>query len=88
MGAVGKTGTTPCRSKSRSGFSHGLNLSYNFTWSKSLDNGIETVENDVFNRAQNKYLSVSDRPLVSNININYIVPVPEFTGNKILKFAF
>src|SRR6201999_1245078 len=45
------------------------------------------VENDVFNRAQNKYLSGSDRPLVSNININYIVPVPEFTSNKILKYV-
>jgi hypothetical protein len=67
--------------------SHGLNVSANFTWSKSLDNGVEAVENDVFNRAQNKYLSGSDRPLVLNINANYIVPVPEFTSNKILKYV-
>jgi hypothetical protein len=67
--------------------SHGLDVSYNFTWSKSLTNGIEGQENDVFNRGQNKYLSVYDRPLVSNININYIVPVPGFTGSKILKYV-
>lgn len=67
--------------------SHGLTVSYNFTWSKSLDNGIETVENDVFNRSQNKYLSSLDRPLVSNINITYTVPAPSFTHNKILRYA-
>jgi hypothetical protein len=67
--------------------SHGLNVSANFTWSKSLDNGVETVENDVFNRSQNKFLSGSDRPLVLNINVNYVVPVPEFTSNKILRYA-
>jgi hypothetical protein len=74
--------------------SHGLNVSYNFTWSKSLDNGIESagfpgtpVENDVFNRAQNKYLSGLDRPLVSNINITYTVPETGWTGNKFLKYV-
>jgi hypothetical protein len=30
--------------------------------------------NDVFNRAQHKYLSVYSRPLVSNINFSYTVP--------------
>ncbi|HEY4359770.1 MAG TPA: TonB-dependent receptor [Bryobacteraceae bacterium] len=67
--------------------SGGLNVSANFTWSKSLDNGIETVENDVFNRSQNKYLSGSDRPFVLNINANYTLPVPEFTSNKILRYV-
>ena len=52
--------------------SHGLDVSYNFTWSKTLQNSIEAgTENDVFNRSLNKTLSGSDRPLVSNININY-----------------
>ena len=77
-------------------FSHGLTASYNFTWSKSLDNGIESqpgfpppgpLENDVFNRGQNKYLSGSDRPLVSNINVTYTVPEAGWTGNKILKYV-
>jgi hypothetical protein len=73
-------------------FSHGLTAAYNFTWSKSLDNGIEAagfpgtpIENDVFNRGQNKYLSSLDRPLVSNLTFTYIVPAPSFTSNKIVK---
>ena len=45
------------------------------------------MENDVFNRSQNKYLSSLDRPLVSNININYTVPAPSFTQNKILRYV-
>ena len=75
-------------------FSHGLTASYNLTWSKSLDNGIESagfpgtpVENDVFNRGQNRYLSGLDRPLVSNINVTYTVPEAGWTGNKILKYV-
>jgi hypothetical protein len=68
--------------------SHGLDLSYNFTWSKTLQNGIEAAsQNDIFNRGTNKSLSGSDRPLVSNINVNYTVPVAPWVGNKILKYA-
>ena len=68
--------------------SHGLDVSYNFTWSKTLDNGIEAdIENDIFNRGTNKFLSGSDRPLVSNININYTVPAAPWAGNKILKYV-
>ena len=68
-------------------FSRGLTASYNFTWSKSLDNGIETVENDLYNRPTNKYLSGSDRPLVSNINITYLTPTAGWVENKILKYV-
>jgi len=67
--------------------SHGLDVSYNFTWSKSLSNGIEGQENDPFNRGINKYLSGSDRPLVSNINISYTVPVAPWAGSKLLKYV-
>lgn len=75
--------------------SHGLDASYNFTWSKSLDNGIETigfpvavpVANDIYNRPQNKYLSQLDRPLVSTITITYVTPAPSWTENKILRYA-
>ena len=67
--------------------SHGLDVSYNFTWSKSQGNGIEANQNDVFNRDTNKYLSSLDRPLVSNLNINYTVPTAGWTGNKILKYV-
>jgi hypothetical protein len=67
--------------------SHGLDLSYNFTWSKTLTNGIEGQMNDIFNRSTNKYLSGSDRPLVSNININYVVPAAPWAGNKLLRYV-
>ena len=67
--------------------SHGLDVSYNFTWSKSLNNGIEGQENDIFNRGQNKYLSSFDRPLVSNINISYTAPAPTWTENKIVRYV-
>jgi hypothetical protein len=74
-------------------FSHGLDFSYNFTYAQELNNGVEADSagpfgaaaqvNDVFNRAQNKYLSVYSRPLVSNINFSYTIP--KFGSNKILK---
>jgi hypothetical protein len=67
--------------------SHGLDVSYNFTWSKTLTRGIEGQMNDIFNRDTNKFLSGSDRPLVSNINISYTVPVAPWTGNKLLKYV-
>jgi hypothetical protein len=74
-------------------FSHGLDFAYNFTWAQELNNGVEADSvgpfgaaaqvNDVFNRAQNKYLSTYSRPLVSNINFSYTVP--KWGSNKILK---
>jgi len=67
--------------------SHGLDVSYNFTWSKTLTRSIEGQNNDIFNRETNKYLSGSDRPLVSNINVNYTVPAAPWAGNKFLKYA-
>src|SRR5262249_16704804 len=56
--------------------SHGLDVNYNFTWSKTLQNNIEANQNDIFNRPLNKTLSNLDRPLVSNISINYQAPAP------------
>jgi hypothetical protein len=67
--------------------SHGLDASLNFTWSKSLTNGIEGQENDVFNRGLNKYISQYGRPFVTNINISYTVPAPSWTSSKILKYV-
>jgi hypothetical protein len=74
--------------------SHGFDVSYNFTWSKSLDNGIEVagfpgtpIGNDIFNRGTNKFLSGLDRPLVSNINITYTAPAAPWAHNKILKYV-
>ncbi len=67
--------------------SHGLDASLNFTWSKSLTNGIEGQENNVFDRGLNKYLSVYDRPFVTNINISYTVPAPRWTSSNILRYV-
>jgi hypothetical protein len=67
--------------------SHGLDASFNFTWSKSLTNGIEGQENNVFDRGLNRYLSMYDRPFVSNLSISYTVPAPPWTGSKILKYV-
>jgi hypothetical protein len=67
--------------------SHGLELSYNFTWSKTLNRNIEAgVGNDIFNRDTNKFLSGIDRPLVSNITVNYVVPAAPWVDNKILRY--
>src|SRR5262249_3438514 len=67
--------------------SHGVDFNYNFTWSKTLTNGIEGQENDIFNRSTNKFISSLDRPLVSNITVNYTAPAPSWTSNKILKYV-
>ena len=74
-------------------FSHGLDFSYNFTYAQELENGVEAdgagpfgaaaQENDVFNRAQNKYISTYSRPFVSNINFSYTVP--RWGANKLLR---
>jgi hypothetical protein len=67
--------------------SHGLEVTYNFTWSKSLSNGIEAFENDINNRSTDRYLSSLDRPLVSNINITYTAPPASWVHNKILRYV-
>jgi hypothetical protein len=67
--------------------SHGLDMGYNFTWSKTLTNGIEGQENDIYNRGTNKFLSNLDRPLVSNIYVNYTVPSAPWVHNKVLNYV-
>lgn len=65
-------------------FSHGLQFSSAFTWSKNEMNGSEgdanffqaiaTAENDVFNRKIDKYLSGFDQPYAFLFNATYTVP--------------
>ena len=67
---------------------HGLNVSYNFYLVKVArqrcrDRGKRCLQI----KAKTSTSPAPDRPLVHNININYIVPVPEFTDNKILKYV-
>jgi len=76
-------------------FSHGLDFTYNYTWAKELTLGVEAdsvgpfgaagVVNDVFNRPNNKYISVYSRPQVSNIALNYTLP--KGGKNKYLRYA-
>ena len=68
--------------------SHGLDVNYNFTWSKTLQSNIEGgTQNDILNRSLSKTLSGNDRPLVSNLIIDYVVPSASWTDNKILKYV-
>jgi hypothetical protein len=53
-------------------FSHGLQAGFAFTWSKSEDTFGGTP--DVQNRALAKSISSLDQPLVSRINVAYVVP--------------
>ena len=59
---------------------HGLDLSYSLAWQKSLTMGAESEGsgggqvNDVFNRANNMYLSQFDQPLVSYLALSYTTP--------------
>ena len=76
--------------------SHGLFFFATFAWSKSLSEGTEigepnpgttggAVVNDVFNRNQNKYISVYDRPLQFNTSITYTTPA--VTSIKAVRYA-
>jgi len=71
-------------------FSHGLDFTSNFTWSRTLMLGTEAdistispvapAVNDIFNRDTNKYLSGLDQPFLFVLAANY--RTPGFTWNK------
>ncbi|HEY6347743.1 MAG TPA: TonB-dependent receptor [Bryobacteraceae bacterium] len=82
---LGKSWYDSLQAKATKRFSHGLFFLGTFAWAKSLDLGSETGEpnpgttggalvNDVFNRNQNKYLSMYDRPLDFVLSLNYTTP--------------
>ncbi|HXE63299.1 MAG TPA: TonB-dependent receptor [Bryobacteraceae bacterium] len=59
-------------------FSHGLDFTYTFTWSKELDtlsvgSGTVTGPGDVSNRQNLKSISANSRPLISGLGLNYTV---------------
>jgi len=76
-------------------FSHGLDFTSSFTWSKTFMSGTEAdistlspttpPTNDVFNHAQNKYLSGLDQPFLFVFAGNYTAPT--LKGNKWLSWA-
>jgi len=76
---LGNTWYDGLQSKLTKRYSHGLVLSGAFTWSKSQTLGAESatgggIINDVFNRQNQKALSVSDQPFVLVTTFSYRVP--------------
>jgi hypothetical protein len=71
-------------------FSHGLEFGSNFTWAKQLTLGVEddfgrgdgVITNNVFNRPNNKDLSVFDQPFQFVISGSYTTPRLS-SGNKL-----
>ncbi len=87
---LGKTWYNSLQSKVTKRMSRGLTATAAFSWQKTLTLASETdpsnlglgstVVNDVFNRGQNKYLSIFDQPLVLNFAISYTSPSLKFGG--------
>jgi hypothetical protein len=82
---LGKSWYDALQAKATKRLSHGLFLFATFAWSKSLSQGTEigepnpgttgnAVVNDVFNRNQNKFISVYDRPFSFNVSATYTTP--------------
>jgi carboxypeptidase family protein/TonB-dependent receptor-like protein len=92
-GPLGKTWYDSLQTKLTKRFSHGLDLSYSFTWSKELNLGVENdggllvgqSVNDLFNRDTNKQLSSFSRPLWNILAFTYTVP--QWGPNKWMKYA-
>ena len=91
---LGKTWYDSLQAKATKRLSHGLSVTSTFTWSRSLQLGAErepnpgsagnVVVNDVYNRGNNKYLSLHDQPFLFNIAATYLTPAA--TDQKIVKW--
>jgi len=72
-------------------YSYGLDFTFAFTWQKELSSGADDQNggsggtNDVFNRANQKYISPSSQPLVTVISFDY--RTPSWNKNRVLRFA-
>jgi hypothetical protein len=89
-GPLGKTWYDSLQSKVTKRFSHGLDLSYSFTWSKELQLGAENDGgggqiNDIFNRDTNKQLSSFSRPFWNILAFTYTTP--KWGANPWMKYA-
>jgi len=87
---LGKTWYDSFQTKVTKRFSHGLDLTANYTFSKELQLGAENdtgggVINDILNRNNNKQLSGSSRPHWLVIAANYTVQ--KYFGNKWVNLA-
>jgi len=92
-GPLGRTWYDSLQAKVTKRLSHGLDLSYNFTWSKELQLGSDTDGgaasalqiNDVFNRFTNKQFSSFSRPFWHVLAASYTTP--KVGGNKWLNLG-
>jgi Carboxypeptidase regulatory-like domain/TonB dependent receptor len=83
---LGKTWYDSLQLKATKRFSHGLDFTYAFTWSKELDNiSGAALPTDVQNYGLSKTLSANSRPFISGLGVNYTVP--GWGGNKVLRYA-
>jgi hypothetical protein len=81
---IGNTWYDSLQVKATKRFSHGLDVTGSYTWSKAFSTGTEAdistlspttpATNDVFNRDQNRYLSGLDQPMLLVIAGTYTVP--------------
>ncbi len=84
---LGKTWYDSFQMKVTKRYSHGLDLSMNYTYSKELTLGAESdtgggVINDILNRNNNKQLSSNSRPNWFVLAANYTVQ--KYFGNKVV----
>jgi hypothetical protein len=92
---LGDTWYNSLQAKATKRFSHGLDFTYSFTWSKQLVIGSEQdynyfgfvapATNNVYNRPVNKYLSGFDQPFLSVIAGSYTLP--KLATNRALSWA-
>ena len=92
---LGDTWYEALQVKATKRLSHGLSFLSTFSWQKNLDSGTEigepnpgttgnAVVNDVFNRRNQKYLSLYDQPFLFNISLTYVTP--RINTNKVLSW--
>ncbi len=94
FGPLGRTWYDSLQSKVTKRFSHGLDFTYTFTWSKELQLGAENDGgllvgqgsiNDIFNRGINKQLSSFSRPFWHVLALNYALP--KWGPNRWVRYA-
>ena len=79
---TGKTWYDSLQVRGNKRFSHGLQATATFTWSKAM---VLTRE-DIFNPASSvKSIQATDQPFLFNAGINYTVPKPELLTNRIVQ---
>jgi hypothetical protein len=92
---LGDTWYQSLQAKATKRIAHGLSANSTFTWSKTLTVGSERDPNpastgnasfnDVFNRPNNKYLSIYDIPLQFTLSLTYVTP--KLNTNKALSWV-